>query len=191
MNTKKFSDAMSELDTKYIDEVIGYKKKKEQKPVWVKWGAVAACLCLMVVGGIMFAQNSGNIVPNPNPVQIPNPMIPVTSVEEMEKYLDFDVPVLDKEVESYYVLVENSYPTMGQINYTDGSNFRMQYGSGDISGIHGGTLEESEDIEGVKVEYYQYTDTTYAIWEQNGFTFSYVYTNDGSADIETIIQQFK
>ena len=43
MNTKKFSDAMSELDTKYIDEALNY-KKKVKKPVWVKWGAVAACL---------------------------------------------------------------------------------------------------------------------------------------------------
>ena len=117
--------------------------------------------------------------------------ITVSSVEEMENYLDFDIPVLDKEVESYSVLVEDRYPTMGQINYTDGSEFRMQYGSGDISGIYGGTLEESRDVEGVKVEYYQYADTAYAVWEENGFAFSYVYAKDGSADVEHIIQQFR
>lgn len=48
MNAKKFSDAMSELDSKYIDEALDY-KKKAKKPVWVKWGAMAACLCLIVV----------------------------------------------------------------------------------------------------------------------------------------------
>lgn len=37
MNAKKFSDAMSELDSKYVDEAINY-KKKAQKSVWVKWG---------------------------------------------------------------------------------------------------------------------------------------------------------
>ena len=47
MNTKKFSDAMSELDTKYVDEALNY-KKKAKKPSWVKWGAIAACLCLMI-----------------------------------------------------------------------------------------------------------------------------------------------
>ncbi len=47
MNTKKFSDAMSELDTKYVDEALSY-KKKAKKPIWVKWGAIAACLCLMI-----------------------------------------------------------------------------------------------------------------------------------------------
>ena len=29
MNAKKFSDAMSELDSKYIDEAINYKKKSK------------------------------------------------------------------------------------------------------------------------------------------------------------------
>ena len=48
MNVKKFSDAMSELDTKYVDETLNYKKKSKQ-PVWIKWGAMAACLCLIVV----------------------------------------------------------------------------------------------------------------------------------------------
>ena len=49
MNAKKFSDAMSELDTKYVDEALNY-KKKSQKPFWVKWGAMAACLCLIISG---------------------------------------------------------------------------------------------------------------------------------------------
>ena len=36
MNAKKFSDAMSELDNKYIDEALNY-KKKVKKPIWIKW----------------------------------------------------------------------------------------------------------------------------------------------------------
>ena len=48
MNAKKFSDAMSELDTKYVDEALNY-KKKAKKPIWVKWGSMAACLCLVVI----------------------------------------------------------------------------------------------------------------------------------------------
>ena len=41
MNAKKFSDAMSELDRKYVDEALTY-TKKAKKPIWVKWGAIAA-----------------------------------------------------------------------------------------------------------------------------------------------------
>ena len=31
MNSKKFSESMSELDSKYVDEAIHYKKKKNKK----------------------------------------------------------------------------------------------------------------------------------------------------------------
>lgn len=192
MNSRKFSEAMNEIDSKYIEEAILYKSKTAQrKPFWIKWGAMAACLYLMLVGGVMFLQNGSSTIPNPDPVQIPNPIIEVTTVDEMEQYLDFYVPVLDKEIESYSVLVKDSYPTIGQIDYVDGSTFRMQYGSGDISGIYGGTLEESKEVDGVEVSYYQYAETTYAIWEQNGFTFSYVYVADNDADVEALIQQCK
>lgn len=62
MNVKKFSDAMSELDSKYIDEALNY-KKKAKKPVWVKWGAMAACLCIVLALGVLIkSPTSGEIV---------------------------------------------------------------------------------------------------------------------------------
>lgn len=51
MNAKKFSDAMSELDTKYVDEALNY-KKKVKKPIWVKWSAMAACLAVVFFIGV-------------------------------------------------------------------------------------------------------------------------------------------
>lgn len=51
MNAKKFSDAMSELDTKYVDEALNY-KKKAKKPGWVKWGAMAVCFAVIAVLGV-------------------------------------------------------------------------------------------------------------------------------------------
>lgn len=192
MNSRKFSEAMNEIDNKYVEEAILYKSKTvHRKPLWIKWGAMAACLCLILAGGVVFLHNGNSTIPNPDPVQIPNPVMEVTTVDEMEQYLDFDVPVLDKEIESYSVLAQDSYPAMGQIDYADGSTFRMQYGSGDISGIYGGTLKESKEVDGVEISYYQCAETTYAIWEQNGFTFSYVYVADGDADVEALIQQCK
>lgn len=47
MNSKRFTEAMSEIDNKYVDENIGY-KKKTNKPLWIKWRAAAACLCLII-----------------------------------------------------------------------------------------------------------------------------------------------
>lgn len=52
MNAKKFSDAMDELDTKYIDEALNYKKKVKRSP-WMKWGAIAACLCLIIATSLL------------------------------------------------------------------------------------------------------------------------------------------
>lgn len=70
MNVRKFSDAMSELDTKYVDEALNY-KKKAPKSVWVKWGAIAACLCIVVtfiifplVNEQVTEQNGGGIGDN-------------------------------------------------------------------------------------------------------------------------------
>lgn len=51
MNTKKFSEAMSEIDSKYVDEAIQYQSKKKTQS-WLKWAAMAACLCLIVVTAI-------------------------------------------------------------------------------------------------------------------------------------------
>ena len=51
MNAKKFSDAMSELDTKYVDEALSY-MKKAKKPHWMKWGAMAACVVVVILAGV-------------------------------------------------------------------------------------------------------------------------------------------
>ena len=62
MNAKKFSDAMSELDSKYIDEALSYKKKakqKEKKPILIKCGAIAACL-MLVIGYVLLSPTTYN-----------------------------------------------------------------------------------------------------------------------------------
>ncbi|MCH5209324.1 MAG: hypothetical protein J1F04_10585 [Oscillospiraceae bacterium] len=55
MNSKIFSEAMGELDVRYVDEAVSYKNKSVRSTL-IKWGAIAACLCL-VAGGVVFAQN--------------------------------------------------------------------------------------------------------------------------------------
>lgn len=56
MNAKKFSEAMSEPDIKYIDEALNY-KKKAKKPSWIKWGAMAACFAVVVITVISVLPN--------------------------------------------------------------------------------------------------------------------------------------
>ncbi len=127
------------------------------------------------------------IVPNPNLLQVANPMMEVDSVEEMESYLDFEVPVLNKEVSKYVVLVIGGYPEVGRIYYEDGSVFSMKYGSGDISGIYGGTLDVVVEMKEIEVTFYVCDSTRYAIWEDDGFTYSLTGTESLEEEIETII----
>ena len=136
-------------------------------------------LSLLLMGSLLIAgsllSGCGNADPNPDPkpVQVVNPMLEVASLEEMEEYLDFSVPTLDsKEVKSYIVLVIDSYPTIGRVYYEDGATFSIQYGTGDISGIYGGSLDKTEPVKGVNVSYYTYDTIRYALWETGGFTHS-------------------
>lgn len=73
MNLKKFSEAMGELDSKYVAEAINY-KKNPQKPVWVKWGAMAACFIVMFFTILSILSNSfrqqGTTTPPDNPNEV-------------------------------------------------------------------------------------------------------------------------
>ncbi|MEG1558303.1 MAG: hypothetical protein RR368_07700 [Oscillospiraceae bacterium] len=53
MNTRKFSDAMSEIDDKYVEEAVEY-NCKNKKQSWLKWGAMAACLTVALAIGIPY-----------------------------------------------------------------------------------------------------------------------------------------
>ena len=64
MNAKIFSEAMSELDSKYINEALNYKKRLG-KAVWIIAGAAAAaCFCVFIIAAVFDAgglpKNSGN-----------------------------------------------------------------------------------------------------------------------------------
>ena len=62
MNAKLFSEAMGELDSRYIDEAVSY-KKKPRKTVWIiAAAAMAACFCTVVTAEVLKA---GGIPENP------------------------------------------------------------------------------------------------------------------------------
>lgn len=191
MKGKQFSDAMGQLDDKYVSEALHYKKKRE-RPVWVKWGSLAACFCAILAVGMLTLHQTTDKIPHPERLQVANPIVEVASVEEMKEYLDFSVPVLDKEVETYSVILADDYPTTGQVDYQDGSEYRVQYGSGDISGIYGGVLTDTQEVDNVKVQYYRFdgeeSQVTYAIWEEGGYTFSYIYGENGPEEVRSLIQ---
>lgn len=195
MKKEDFYNTLNNIEDKYILEA----KKETRKMIQLKnmkaICAMAACLCI-ICASVFMVKNLGSNQPHPEMVQIPNPLLEVHSLDEMERYLDFEVPTLGRDVKSYIVLVMDNYPTMARIIYTDGSTFNKQYGSGDISGIYGGVFVKTEQVDHAEVNFYTYTAedgtvTSYAIWENDGFTYSLASENTTfeqlSADIQTLI----
>lgn len=60
MTTKNFSNALGSISGEYIDEAVIYYKKRKKK-TWVKWVSIAACLSLILMGGIF-----GNMLRSPD-----------------------------------------------------------------------------------------------------------------------------
>ena len=51
MKKKRISETMGNINQKYVNEATAYagEVKAARRPVWMKWSAIAACLCLIVV----------------------------------------------------------------------------------------------------------------------------------------------
>ncbi len=193
MKSEDLFDAIGEIDDNKIKEAGEFmNKKKNYVPIWIAAGA-AACLCAALVSAKFIRNGNSNdikvddiITPNPQYAQVGNPLMEVDSLQEMEKHLDFDITALDKKAIGYTVIVNGGFPEIGRIHYADGSLFSVKYGTGDISGIYGGTLEKQEDTNGIAVSYMRYEDTRYALWERDGFTYALTEGTDLEADVEVL-----
>lgn len=67
--TKKLYDSISNIDDRFIEEAQAEELRKA--PVWRKWTALAACLCIVAVSVVTVIhpwETGGTPVPNPNGV---------------------------------------------------------------------------------------------------------------------------
>lgn len=73
MNTKKFSEAMSKVDDKYYVEAANYQPERKR----AKWSAIAACLCLAIIGSFVVPNmlNGNHDNPNVTPAAYPYVMV--------------------------------------------------------------------------------------------------------------------
>ena len=53
MKEKRILNAIGQVNEEYIVEAAPARKARKQ-PKWIKWGAVAACLCF-VLAGVLFS----------------------------------------------------------------------------------------------------------------------------------------
>lgn len=62
MRKNRISESIGKINTKYVDEATTYtgETKAVRRPVWMKWGAIAACLCLVVAAMVAVPNLFGN-----------------------------------------------------------------------------------------------------------------------------------
>lgn len=65
MNAMKFSAALGNVRDDYVSEAIAYQGKRKRHS-WLKWGAMAACLCLIAGIVIPVINHKGNLGPVQN-----------------------------------------------------------------------------------------------------------------------------
>lgn len=214
MKKYKLLDEMNELDDKLLDRVIdidteeklNLAKKKEKKEFFennIKYlFAGCACTCAFVIGVIILARSEDKkteLLQEKDVARITNPVNEVKSVSEIEKTIDLSVPALEKKVDSYLVIDENSeyaYSTtsegteesndkIGRILYSDGSIFSIGRNS-KVSGMFDGTLTKSITINDIKIELYDLEGISYAEWNNDEIYYSY--TASSEENIEEVLK---
>lgn len=195
MKVKDLLRALGDIDDKYLIEKYETIKERRSpkvdnnvKKVDFRKGkiitlgrgslgvATIAILAVIIVSMSMINKREGEGQIS-DLIQIANPITEVESIEEMKKYLGFDVPVLEKNVEAYIVIGEDKYATHARIMYQDDTKFEMEKGNSDVSGIYGGIPEKEEIINNIKVQFYSFENTKYVIWSKNGYSYSYSNSN--------------
>lgn len=104
-----------------------------------------------------------------------NPIVEVSSKEEMEEKLGFEVPMLSKDVEKYIVIIDaDRKPYHGRIIYSDNNVFEIEKTEEkDVSGIYGSEFKSKDSYNGIDAEKYTFENTEYVIWQKDGFSYSY------------------
>jgi len=69
MKEERILNVLGKVDEKYIKEADPEVKAKRKPPVWTKWAAMAACLCL-VIGAVIMFPHTGNNPPDSQPGSI-------------------------------------------------------------------------------------------------------------------------
>ena len=104
MKGNEFLDKMELVDAAFIEDADKLPAKK--KPVWAKWGAVAACVCLVAVG--VFGAMSGGLFGTPDEVP---PVVP--GAEEAEA---FGFTLSDNEQTVYFPISFEERRTYGLVD---------------------------------------------------------------------------
>lgn len=112
MTTKKFSNALSNIGESYVDEAVNYAAKKKSN-AWLKWGAIAACFCLVV--GVAFRIAIGFFPSQMTDTYREGTLIEITNESELPAQYEGKILAFNLGFEQY----ELYYKTNGKAENTD------------------------------------------------------------------------
>ena len=99
MRGHEFLDHMELIDPAYVEAADQLPKKKKQ--TFIKWGALAACLCLAIAGAALLPKLQNDPALGPEPAPAPAPGEVILREEEPEVYPEH--PILHPGDEEYVV----------------------------------------------------------------------------------------
>ena len=112
MTTKKFSNALGNIGESYVDEAVNYTAKKKSN-AWLKWGAIAACFCLVV--GVVFRIAIGFFPSQMTDTYREGTLIEITNESELPAQYEGKLLAFNLGFEQY----ELYYKTDGKAENTD------------------------------------------------------------------------
>lgn len=110
--------------------------------------------------------------------EVANPLTELSSKEELENMVGFEVPIIEeKEIISYIAIGSSDKKNHARILYQDGSELDMIKGivkdQEEISGIYGPEKKDTINIKNKKIKIYEYEETIYGVWNDSNYSYSY------------------
>ena len=157
-----------------------------------KIGIIIIIICSILVVGC--GKKETNKAENNTQTNTPNPLTELTTKEELEEQVKFKVPTIeDKEIITYIAIGENGNKDQARILYQDGSEFDMKKGNiknqEEISGIYGAEKKNKVTINKIKVTIYEYDETTFGVWKDKNYAYSYSKQNADLDDIKEDLEK--
>ncbi len=210
MRKNRISETIGNINQKYVNEATAYtgEVKAVRRPVWMKWGAVAACLCLIVAAMVavpnLFGDNaikdetiisgfkSGSLVDACYATPVPGEYFCFIEVNEARKEYDgkdvsfllsFDVFNRDGEQMSIEELGEE-YQRLSDLGY------KLYYVEDHWTYYGDNQKEYSPVVVGLFTEDEL---TNFKASEQYGYAFHFETNGDGSSvsiDEENVVTNF-
>lgn len=188
MKATKFSNALGNVGDNYVDEAVTYTVKKKSN-AWLKWGAIAACLCLVV--GVAIRIGIGFVPSQMTDIYREGNLIEITDESELPAKYDGELLAFNLDFESYefyykfdgvpentddwYSLLASKYDTNGDILLHcmfDAASKQNPDQDWKVNAVFTSDATQKTTINGVEVEIAQTKNSLkYKYWHYAIFTY--------------------